>query len=314
MTSETTDPAAVSDEELVQLGKFLEEARKRAGLSAREAAEEAGFSPAYLRAIERGSNPKTQKPSRPAPEHLRALARTLRLDPADVLERAGYDASLATGPLPGTPARGGVDDLLRQIQEAARGLNRLSPFMRERAQEQLKQLTAEFGLTAKGTFRCPADKEPHFTRLAVQRCESHLRAVSYEDESWWSSGAGDRYLELHEDLKNRGVDMTRIFIVTWEKAKELRVTLERHVALGIATYILSPDEISEWYHRDFVIYDDVLLREADSNETNSERKEAVFTDDPPRVNSALVDFNELFAIAKSNLADAESVLRRMGSE
>src|SRR5690606_36053852 len=159
---------------------------------------------------------------------------------------------------------------------------RLSPFMRDRAAEQLKQLTAEVGLTAKGTFRCPADKEPHFTRPAVERCESHLRAVSYEDESWWSSGPGDRYLGRHEDLQKAGVDMTRIFILTSEKAQKLRATLERHVELGIATYVLSPDEVSAWYRRDFVIYDDVLLREADSSEASGERKEAVFTDDPPR--------------------------------
>lgn len=312
MPSETPANLAVSDEQLIQLGKFLEDARKDAGLSAREVADAAGISPAYLRAIERGSNPKTSRPSRPSPDALRGVARTLGLDAADVLARARYDASLASGPPSGGPARGGVDDLVRQIQEAARGLNRRSPFMAERAREQLKQLTAEFRLMAEGTLRCQAEDEPHLTRLAVQQCESHLRAVSYEDESWWESGAGDRYLELHEDLKRRGVEMTRIFIIECDTAKALRHTLERHVALDIDTYVLSPDEVGERFHRDFVIYDDSLLREADSTDPTNDRKEAVFTDDPWRVNKALLDFNELRTIARSNLAQADLVLSRMG--
>lgn len=304
----------MSDEELIQLGKFLEGARKDAGLSAREAADAAGVSPAYFRAIERGSNPKTLKPSRPSADNVVAIARTLGLDPGDVLARAGYDASLASGLLTAGPARGGVDDLIRQIQEAARGLNRRSPFMAERAREQLKQLTADFRLTSEGTLRCQPEDEPHLTRLAVQQCESHLRAVSYEDESWWSSGAGDRYLDLHEDLNSRHVEMTRIFIIDHDTAKKLRTTLERHVALQIDTYVLSPDEVGERYHRDFVIYDDGLLREADSTDLSTDRKEAVFTDDPWRISKALLDFNELRTIARSNLAQADKVLARMGTK
>ena len=57
---------APSDDDLVRAGALIERARAAAGLSARQLASAAGISAAYLRAIERGANPKTKRPSRPS--------------------------------------------------------------------------------------------------------------------------------------------------------------------------------------------------------------------------------------------------------
>lgn len=182
--------------------------------------------------------------------------------------------------------------------------------MVSRTLERLKRLTADFRLMCAGTLKCDSEEEPHLTRLAVQQCDSDLRAVSYQDETWWGSKAGDRYLDLHEDLRDR-VDMTRIFIVPENIVTTLTPTFQRHIELGIQTYILDPDEVNDYYWRDFVIYDDTLLREADSTDTSNERKLAEFTDDPSRINRAGDDFGALLSIAKSQVADVEHVLPRI---
>jgi transcriptional regulator with XRE-family HTH domain len=302
-----------SDDQLIQLGQHLEAARKAAGLSGREVAEAADLSAPYLRAIERGSNPKTGRPSRPRAEAVLGIARALGLDPAKTLDLAGYStapfANLAENASE-APARRAVDDLLRQLQDSVKGLNRRSPFMYARTVERLEEFAADFRVMANGALRSTPEDEPHLTRQAVDECRSHLRAVSYQDEPWWPSAAGDSYLELHKELAQRDVEMTRIFIVQPDALTELRPTLERHVELGIRTFVLQRDEVSDYYWRDFVLYDDALLRMATSVDASADRKSAEFTDDPGRIMQALEDFKYLYRIASAHVASVERILER----
>jgi transcriptional regulator with XRE-family HTH domain len=301
-----------STEELIQLGQDLEAARKVAGLSAREVAEAAGISAVYLRAIERGSNPKTRKPSRPRAETVLAIARTLALDPSEVLSRAGYSpAPFVDLADTGTqaPSRRAVDGLLRQLQESVKGLNRRSPFMYARTVERLEEFTADFRAMASGTLRSTPEEEPHLTRMAVNECRSHLRAVSYQDALWWESTAGDGYLQLHAELAKREVEMTRIFIIPPEALTGLGPTLERHIELGIHTFVLFHDEVNDYYWRDFVLYDDVLLRMATAVDVSADRKSAEFTDNPSRIMQALEDFKYLYRVANTNIASEQRTSR-----
>ncbi|HTW43207.1 MAG TPA: helix-turn-helix transcriptional regulator [Solirubrobacteraceae bacterium] len=309
----TRDDASPTDEQLVQLGQQLEAARKAAGLSGREVAEAAGLSAPYLRAIERGSNPKTGKPSRPRAEAVLGIARALGLDPAKTLSAAGYPAAPFAnldGEASQAPARRAVDDLLRQLQESVKGLNRRSPFMYARTVERLEEFAADFRVMANGALRSTPEDEPHLTRQAVDECRSHLRAVSYQDEPWWPSAAGDSYLELHKELAQRDVEMTRIFILDQDALADLRPTLERHVELNIRTFVLLRDEVNDYYWRDFVLYDDVLLRMATPVDATSERKSAEFTDDRGRIMQALEDFKYLYRVASTHVASVERILER----
>jgi transcriptional regulator with XRE-family HTH domain len=307
------DNTSPSDDQLIQFGQYLESARKAAGLSGREVAEAAGLSAPYLRAIERGSNPKTGKPSRPRAEAVLGIARALGLDPAKTLGIVGYPtapfADLAENASK-APARRAVDDLLRQLQESVKGLNRRSPFMYARTVERLEEFAADFRVMANGALRSTPEDEPHLTRLAVDECRSHLRAVSYQDEPWWPSAAGDSYLEQHKELALRDVEMTRIFIVQPDALVALRPTLERHVELGIHTFVLLRDEVNDYYWRDFVLYDDVLLRIATPVDASADRKSAEFTDDPGRIMQAFEDFKYLYRIASTHVASVERILDR----
>ena len=296
-------------EDLVQLGKLIEAARRAAGLSASEVAASAGISPAYMRTLERGLNPKTQRPSRPALDPLLGIALAIDQDPKPWLALAGYAEHLAD--TRSMPARGGVDDHLRSVQESAKLLNKRSPFMAAQALDVLKRLSKEFAMAAGGTVLCGPKEEPTLTQAAVAACDQHLRAVSYQDEGWWNSSSGDRYLEHHDLLRQRDVEMTRIFLVGNVGVEALLPTLERHVQLGISTYVIDPEIVDEQQWRDVVIYDDTILRVANPVDSDDyDRKTARFTDDPSQVQVALLDFEDLRTIALADGGDAERVLAK----
>jgi hypothetical protein len=135
--------------------------------------------------------------------------------------------------------------------------------------------------------------------------------VSYQDEAWWDGPSGDRYLETHKALAEGGVEMTRIFLVDEGGIETLMPTLERHIELGIATYVIDPAKVEEQQWRDLVIYDDILLRTANPvNGEDFDRKAAVFTDNPSVVQVALMNFEDLRTAAIADGGDAELVVAK----
>jgi len=291
--------------ELEVLGTLLEKTRTDRGLSARETAERAGISPAYLRAIERHENPKTGKPSRPSVDALLGLASALETDAAELLLLAGYSPDLANRARPrgeSLLANRSPDELARRVQDAVRSLYKVTPFLQEVAQEQLAKFAAEINLLASGTFRCSADEEPFFTNLAVRRCKYTLKAVSYQDLEWWADAQGSDYLYAHRELRKQDVDMTRIFVAPRNDWPRLRPTFEEHVEIGIRTLVVDQDAVSGPPLRDFVIYDDLLLRTASAVlDDESSSKTAEFTDVAAQITDAVADFE--FLLRRAQPAD-----------
>lgn len=305
---EPASPAAAlrspTDEDLVELGHLIEASRLSANLSAREVADGVGISAAYLRILERGANPKTDRPSRPRAAVLLKLCEVLALDAANVLPRAGravpkdFEARARST----RAARGATSDLIQQIQLAAASMSHRGPFLAELMQRRLREVAADMKSMGQGVLRCRPDEEPRLTKLAVRDCKQHLRAVSYQNDGWWGGADGDRYLELHRGLLNDGVQMTRIFISD-HPMDAFEQTLRRHQQLQIETYVLPISEVPEMLRQDFVVYDDALLRRALSEEFDI-GKRAEFTDEQVDVMQALDDFNEILEIARSNPAYA----------
>ncbi|MDQ0733495.1 helix-turn-helix domain-containing protein [Arthrobacter sp. B1I2] len=301
----------VSDtqENRVLLGVQLAAARREAGLSVSELAELAGCSDGYVRTIEAGVNPKTGKASRPSEAKILGFAKAVGHDARSWLELVGYDADVTEAG--SQPAKGGVDYYLRGLRDAAKLLPQRSPFMHTQAINVLKRLSNEFERAARGSIEVAPLEEPELTQQAVESCNSHLRAVSYQDEAWWSSAGGDTYLEHHEKLLNRKVDITRIFLVPKSGIEALLPTLERHIQLEIQAYVLEPDSVEPASRRDFVIYDDTLLREASSvDDGDEDLKEAEFTDDPIRIQGALLKFERMRTAAIALGGDAQRIVRR----
>lgn len=282
---------------LEQLGRLLADRRRSRGLSAREVAERSGISPTYLGAIERGRNAKTDKPSRPSADSLLALAAVLEMDAGELLELAEYSPSLATrGRVQGDSglANRSPDMLARSVQESVRSFYRFTPFLMEVALERLDEFAREMKLVANGTFRCSADQEPHYSQLAIDRCQYSLKAISYQDLEWWTSDLGADYLDAHRKLESRGGHMTRVFIAPREEWVAYRETLAAHLEIGISTLISDLDPLTESAVRDFVIYDDALLRTASTVLADEKSpKTAEFTEREDLLDSARGDFDRL---------------------
>ena len=93
---ETSDAEAA---DLEAFGQRLKELRHRTGLSLRQVAAEAGqVTASYLGVLEQAHNPKTKKPSRPTPDLILRLARTLGAtfnESIELSKLAGYELSSA---------------------------------------------------------------------------------------------------------------------------------------------------------------------------------------------------------------------------
>lgn len=301
-----------SDLEL--LGKTLRQARERAGMSQRETAEAANISPTYIRALEASSNPNTKKASRPSAAVLRAVAAALGADADALLGLAGYE-KVATKrparPAMDAPARNTVEGDLKRIRDASKRLHHRSPFIYAQTVERFGQFTAEFLAMADGSLRCTAEEEPYLTRLAYRQSRSTIRAVSYQDEKWWLGRRGREYLRLHAEVRKKGVEITRIFLVPEVLHNPLRETFEKHVELGIRSFVLAPGDVDETLCRDFVIFDEDLLRTGDPLGFDTDRKKAEFNDSPVNISQALVDFRRLHEIASNMPSETETIISQL---
>lgn len=305
--AQSEDVIPVSDPDLVMFGERLRALRTEAGLSVRELADRADISPSYLRVLEGGENSKTRKPSRPSAHHVEQLARVLGEGAESLRILAGreVDTEIETAPENAwsrsessrpRPASN-VSAIMTSLRAATRDLTKRSPFMYERAVDRLREFDAEFRLLASGTLECSPEDEPYVTQLAVESCRSHLRAVSYEDQSWWGKPPGEIYREAHERARRAypDLDITRIFLIGPGEREALQSTLRWHLDLGIQTYVLDVDSVPYRRREDYVLYDETLLRTAIP--VSADRKQAEFTDDDNRIREKLMGFDVLRRLA-----------------
>jgi|SRR5215203_1203894 len=296
-----------------ELGRVLRQARQHSRMSQRETAEAANISATYVRALEAAANPNTKKPSQPSPAVLQAMGKVLRLDAEDLLRLAGHDPEAirkAEGQGAADTTGGSVERDLRTMKDAAKKLQLRHPFIHAQAVERVEKFTTEFMALVEGTFRCTAEEEPFLTRLAYRQARSRIQAVSYQDEKWWMSKHGREYLRLNAEVHDKGIKVTRIFLIPEEHQPAMREIFERHVEIGIPAFVMSPEEAGEVLCREFVIFDDGLLRTGELPDSRGFRK-AEFTDNPAFIAQASGEFRALYRIARNTPTEAEYILEEM---
>jgi hypothetical protein len=153
-----------------------------------------------------------------------------------------------------------------------------------------------------GKYVCNAETELTLTKSILECCNKCLKAVSFQDESWWTSNEGILYLENHDkyiDKKNEKA--VRIFIIESKSADSLKEIFRRHKELEIESYVLytDTDHIDEKYKIDFVIYDDYMLRRASEVKNIDGGKDALFTTEEFQVQKYMDLFNQLLKLAKT---------------
>ena len=284
---------------LITLGEKLFHARTNADLTARQVADAADISPAYLRTIETGKNPKTKKPSRPRAIVIAKVAAKLNLDVRELLTLAEYNPDLFEGT--GSVATGHLaEQKIRALVQDSKNIGQLHPFLRARTLEELDEFAAKYKAMTSGIFRCPPEKDRFFVRTALESCRSQLRVVTSNPPEWWNSRHAQRYLDLHEPLSRRNVEMTRVFVVDESEEDQLEPALRRHDELGITYHILNFHDVEDHQRLDFVIYDDSLLRfVTEVVRKRGETRIAEFTQDKAQVNQSIVNFDYLKRLAQT---------------
>lgn len=296
-----------------RLGQLLKEAREHSGMSQRQTAEAANISPTYVRAIESRSNPNTNKPSRPSPAVLRAMGNALNVNAETLLNLAGYDSEATKRGTVGGPTQNTLEWDLKRMKDAARKLNQRHPFIRAQSVERFSKFSTEFAAMADGTVRCTAVEEPYLTRMAYRQATSTIMAVSYQDEKWWTDKRGRDYLKLHDEVCKKGVEVTRIFLVPEQYQPALLETFEKHLELGIQTFVMAPSDVKPELCRDFVLFDEELLRVGSPSHLD-DSKTAEFTDNPVRIDQAQGDFRALHRIALNTPTEVKHILEQWADE
>jgi transcriptional regulator with XRE-family HTH domain len=102
------------DKNRSELGKYLEQMRKKLSLSLREASERSGLSHSYIRDLEIGYNHATKAPIKPSTQVIKQLADAYQCSYEELLKKAGYITDIQDHIL--------GDDLKKLIEDPTVGL------------------------------------------------------------------------------------------------------------------------------------------------------------------------------------------------
>jgi hypothetical protein len=158
---------------------------------------------------------------------------------------------------------------LRALLEAAqtartyvRGLE--NEQLRKLFEERYRELCSEPSWTelSHGRLAIPEHRELSFNRVGLQMCSHRLRAMSYQDERFWSMPEGRVFLAANAEAVKAGRWITRIFVFDSRITPSDRDQMASQAALGIDVRVLLPQSVEEDDKLDFVIYDDIAVRVA----------------------------------------------------
>jgi len=175
-------------------------------------------------------------------------------------------------------------------------------FYRFFLEEVLEEFNGHLQSISQGKYTCNAETELTLTKTILKCCNKCLKAISYQDEEWWTSNNGILYLDAHDKHIDKAKEKaTRIFIIESTAVESLKEIFKRHKDLQIETYILysDKDRIDDKFKIDFVIYDDFMLRRASEVKNVEGGKVALFTTDDSHVKKYLSIFDQILTIAKA---------------
>ncbi|WP_299111958.1 hypothetical protein [uncultured Winogradskyella sp.] len=166
----------------------------------------------------------------------------------------------------------------------------------------LDQYNYQLKIIQRGKYRCNASNELLVTKKVLECCNNNLKAISYQDEKWWTSHEGTLYLKAHEQNIDRKKEKAiRIFLIESSSINSFKDIFKKHLELGIEIYVIyvDKDNIDAKYLIDFVIYDDYILRKANESINQNGGKEALFTTELSEVNKYCNYFENILTIART---------------
>lgn len=90
--------------------------------------------------------------------------------------------------------------------------------------------------------------------------EREIKAVSFEDEVFWSSPEGAEFLRAHEQvIQSKRIKIRRIFVLE-RPVDEYQKTLEKQLEVGVEVKTISREKAQKVKLEDFVLYDNRFMR------------------------------------------------------
>lgn len=192
-----------------------------------------------------------------------------------------------------------INDTIKHSFDAHKNENAFHQFF---LTEIFEEFNTHLQTLSQGKYSCNAEVELTVTTKILECCSKCLKAVSYQDEEWWTSNNGTLYLDAHDKhIDKKKEKAARIFIIESSKADTFKPIFKKHKELQIETHILysDKDKIEAKYLIDFVIYDDYMLRRASEVKNTEGGKDALFTTEEIEVRRYNNLFEQLLTIAKT---------------
>ncbi len=138
------------------------------------------------------------------------------------------------------------------------------------------------------------------TTLLTDVPKKTVIAVSFEDTVFWKSEEGLRFLDAHKSVINKGVEITRIFVIQGGERKDLEIVMNAQCGIGINVYEVEYSKVKILKPQDCVIYDNVLVRRGynNANLQNDLFKMAKLLATPSVIISELDKAQALIAVSK----------------
>lgn len=198
-----------------------------------------------------------------------------------------------------------LPDERKAISDLANNINSLNrfydaPFFRKQAAIQLKEFCELIKEMANGVYECSPEEEIFLTKNIILDTTGSLKAVSYQDTDWWIGTEGNSYLSLHLNAIREGkvTSAIRIFIADNDEKALLTDVINKHNEYDVETFVLNPCEVPRDCLKDFVIYGDFIVREADSPMQGVLGKKARFSKKDTELYKAIERFEILERIAR----------------
>jgi hypothetical protein len=177
-----------------------------------------------------------------------------------------------------------IQDLVRyhfEVEDQIAPHGRCADLFRDQRRESLSEARTSVRELARGHLEVrDSDKQFKFAVDLAGLAERTVETVSYRDEDFWKSQAGDEYFRHNQSLVASGGSVVRVFVFeSDDDVLDNEATILRHIDAGFTVYILPDSERRPADEEDFVIYDGSFVRYAEPLSFRGSEKRATLSVD-----------------------------------
>ncbi|HKZ86373.1 MAG TPA: hypothetical protein VJ793_22310 [Anaerolineae bacterium] len=155
---------------------------------------------------------------------------------------------------------------------------------------------------ASGSVTVQARTPQAYGVLGFQQASKDIKVIHIDSMDFWNKDFGRKYFDLNRATLKRGVQITRIFALTSEEARDYTDILKEHEKAGIRVFVVRPDRVDHA----FMIFDNRVVVDLDVDVNNDFKLERVVID-PTQVKKKVEEFEHLITRYARTIKDAAHV-------